>query len=134
MQINIEVPWKFISTLWASTFTTRLILSLMNMIKHSQFTESNNFVISLHLKKEVRNEGHFWHADKRQSFYKLVLSFLVEVATHVQNTQNRKLVIFLQYIKKIIVATALQFIVMQNIQIFYGVPVIFVAACWKCEL
>ena len=106
----------------------------MNMIKHSQFTESNNFVISLHLKKEVRNEDHFWHADKRQSFYKLVLSFLVEVATHVQNTQNRKLVIFLQYIKKIIVATALQFIVMQNIQIFYGVPVIFVVACWKCEL
>ena len=50
--------------------------------------------------KEVRNGGHFWHADKRQSFYKLVLSFLMEVARHVQNTQNRKLVIFLQYIKK----------------------------------
>ena len=30
----------------------------------------------------------------------LVLFFLVEVARHVQNTQNRKLVIFLQYIKK----------------------------------
>ena len=73
----------------------------MGMIKHSQITQSNKFAISLqYLKKDVRNGGHFWHADKRQSFYKLVLSFLMEVARHVQNTQNRKLVIFLQYIKK----------------------------------
>ena len=102
MLINIKVSLKFISTLWASKFPTRLISSLlMGMIKHSQITQSNKFAISLqYLKKEVRNGGHFWHADKRQSFYKLVLSFLMEVARHVQNTQNRKLVIFLQYIKK----------------------------------
>ena len=51
------------------------------MIKHSQITQSNKFAISLqYLKKDVRNGGHFWHADKRQSFYKLVLSFLKEVA------------------------------------------------------
>ena len=56
--------------------------------------------MSLHLKKEVRNGGYFWLAVKRQSFYKLVLSFLVEVARHIQNTQNRKLIIFLQCIKK----------------------------------
>ena len=31
---------------------------------------------------------------------KLVLSFLMEMARHIQNTQNRKLVVFLQYIKK----------------------------------
>ena len=98
MQINIKVSWKFISTLWTSTFPTRFILLLMNI---SNLTQSNKFAISLqHLKKEVRNEGHFWHADKRQSFYKLVLSFLVKVARHVQSTQDRKLVIFLQYIKK----------------------------------
>ena len=53
-----------------------------------------------HLKKVVRNGGQFLHADKRQSFYKLVLSFLVELARHIQNTQNRKLVKCLQYIKK----------------------------------
>ena len=48
----------------------------MGMIKHSQITQSNMFGISLqYLKKEVRNGGHFWHADKCQSFYKLVLSF-----------------------------------------------------------
>ena len=60
---------------------------------------SNKFAISLqYLKKEIRNGDYFWHADKRQSFYKLVLSFLMKVARHVQNTQNRKLVIFLKYI------------------------------------
>ena len=73
----------------------------MGMIKHSQITQSNKFAISLqYLKKEVPNGGHFRQADKRQSFYKLVLSFFMEMARHVQNTQNRKLAIFLQYIKK----------------------------------
>ena len=71
------------------------------MIKHSQITESNKFAIFLqYLKKEVRNGGHFWHADKCQSFCKLILSFLMEVARHVHYTQNRKLVVFLQYVKK----------------------------------
>ena len=102
MQINIKVSLKFISTLWASKFPTGLILSLlMGMIKHSQITRSNMFAVSLqYLNKEVRNGGHFLHADKRQNFCKLVLSFLMEVARHVQNTQNRKLVMFLQLIKK----------------------------------
>ena len=58
---------------------------------------SNKFAISLqYFKKEIRNGDHFWHADKLQSFYKLVLSFLMELARHIKNTQNRKLVIFLQ--------------------------------------
>ena len=92
---------------------------------------SNKCAISLqYLKKEIRNGDHFWHPDKRQSFYKLVLSFLMEVARHVQNTQNRKLVIFLQYIRKN-VATALCSIVMQNIQIFYRGPVMFVVTCFS---
>ena len=73
----------------------------MSMIKHSQITQSNKFAISLqYLKKDVGKGGHFWHVDKRQSFCKLVLSFWMEVAEHVRNTQNRKLVVFLQYIMK----------------------------------
>ena len=73
----------------------------MGMIKHSQITQNKMFAMSLqYLKEGVRNGGNFCHADKRQSFYKFVLSFLMEVARHAQNTQNRKLVIFLQYIKK----------------------------------
>ena len=75
-----------------------MILSLLlDMIKHSQSTQSNKFAISLqYLKKEVRKGVHFLHADEHQSFYKLGLLFLMEVARYVQSTQNRKLVIFLQ--------------------------------------
>ena len=63
----------------------KVILSLlMGMIKHSQSTQSNKFAISLqYLKKEVRDEVHFLHADKQQSFYKVALSFLMKVARHV---------------------------------------------------
>ena len=43
---------------------------------------------------------HFLHADKHQNFYKLVLSLLMKVTRHDQITQNRKLVIFPQYLKK----------------------------------
>ena len=43
---------------------------------------------------------HFLHADKHQSFYKLAFLLLMELARYVQSTQNRKLVIFLQYFKK----------------------------------
>ena len=103
----------------------------MGMIKCFQITQSNKFAISFqYLKKEVRKGDHFRHAYKRQSFYKLILSFLMEVARHVQNTQNRKLVIFLQYIRKN-VATALCSIVMQNIQIFCWGPVMFVVTCFS---
>ena len=72
-----------------------VILSLLlDMIKHSQSTQSNKFVISLqYLEKEFRKGVNFLHADE-QSFYKLGLLFLMEVTRSVQSTQNRKLVIF----------------------------------------
>ena len=77
-------------------------------------TQSKKFAIFWqYLKNEVRNGGHFWHADKRRSFYKLVSSFLMEVARHVQSTQKRKLVVFLQCIKNC--CNCFVFIVMQNI-------------------
>ena len=59
------------------------------------------------------------HADEHQSFYKLGLLFLMEVARYVQSTQNRKLVIFLQRVLQLLLCS----IVMQNIQIFYRGPV-----------
>ena len=120
------------STVWGLKFPTRLILSLfMAMIKCFEITECSKFGISLQcLKKEDRNGDNFWHADKRQSFYKPVLSSLTEVARHVQNTKNRKLVIFFQYFRKN-VATVLCSIVMQNIQIFYRGPVMFVVTCFS---
>ena len=81
-------------------------------------------------KKEVRNGVHFSHADKHRKFYKLVLSILMEVARHVQNTQNKKLVKFLQYIKKKVLQLLFCSIVMQKIQILYRVPVMFVVTCF----
>ena len=53
-----------------------------------------------YLQKKVRGGVHFLHADEHQSFHKFVLSFLIEGARHVQSTQNRKLLIFLQYLEK----------------------------------
>ena len=78
-------------------------------------------------KKKLEMKLIFLHADKHQSFYKLALSFLIEVAGHVQSTQNRKLVIFLQYIKKKVSQLLLCSIVLQNIQTFDGGPVMFVS-------
>ena len=52
-------------------------------------------------------------------------------ARHVQNTQNKKLVIFLQYVKKKVLQMLLCSIVMQNIQIFYRGPVFLVVTCFK---
>ena len=46
------------------------------------------------------------HAGKHQSFYKLALSFLIEVSKYVQSTKNKKLVMFL---KKNIKKTAFVF-------------------------
>ena len=109
----------------------KVILSLMGIIKHSQSTQRSKFKISLqYLKKEVRDGIYFLHADKHQSFYKLALSFSIELPKHVQSTQNRKLVKFLKKnIKKKVLQLFWCSIVMQNIQIFYGGPVMFVVTC-----
>ena len=119
------------NTLGTKVFYKVILSLLIGMIQYSQSTQSNKFAISLqYLKKEVRNGVHFLHADKHQNFYKLALSFLMEVARHVQSTQNRKLVKFLQYIKKKVMQLLLYSTVIQNIQIFYEVPVMFVAICF----
>ena len=48
-----------------------ILLLFMDMIKHSQITQSKKFAISLkYLKKEVRNGVNFLHADKHQCFDK----------------------------------------------------------------
>ena len=102
----------------------KVILSLlMGMIKHSQNSQSNKqFAITFqYLKKEVRNGVRFLHADKHQHFCKFGLLFSVEVARHIQSTENRKLIMFLQYLKKNVLQLLLCSIVMQNIQIFCGV-------------
>ena len=72
---------------------------------------------------------HFLHADEHQSFYKLGLLFLMEVARYVQSTQKRKLVIFLQRVLQLLLCS----IVMQTIQIFYGDPAMFIVTCFLAQ-
>ena len=103
MQINIKVSYKLISNI----FGIKVSYKVMDMIiidgqdqafsKYSKQKVCNIFTIS---QKEARNGVHFLNEDKRQSFYMLVLLFLMEVVRHVQSTQNRKLVMFLQHIRK----------------------------------
>ena len=87
---------------------------LMGMVKHSQSSQNSKFAMSLqYLKKEVRDEVDFLHADKHQSFlqvdfnilgikvsYKVVLSLLMGRIKHSQSTQSNKFAMCLQYLKK----------------------------------
>ena len=57
----------------------------------------------------------------------------MEVARHVQSTQ-RKLAIFLQFIKKKVSQLLLCSIEMQNIHTFYGDPSMFVVTCFSVLL
>ena len=66
-----------------------------------------------YLRKEVRDEVDFLHADKHQSFlqvdfntlgikvfYKMILSLLTDMIYHSQSTQSNKFAISLQDLKK----------------------------------
>ena len=57
IQTSMKVSYKLI--LWF----------LMGMVKHSQSYQNSKFAMSLqYLKKEVRDEVDFLHADQHQSF------------------------------------------------------------------
>ena len=50
---------------------------LMGMVKHSQSFQKSKFAMSLqYLKKEVKDEVDFLHADKHQSFLKVYFNTL----------------------------------------------------------
>ena len=66
-------------------------------------------------------------------YIKLALTFFMEVARHVQSNQ-KKLVIFLHFIKKKVSQMLLCSFVMQNIRMFYGVSDMFVVTCFSVLL
>ena len=131
LQITVKVSSRLISTLWAQKMPTQwyyhyrwIWSSILKVFK----------VISLQYlynisKKEVRKGLHVFHADEHQSFYKLGLLFLMEAARYVKSTQNRKLLIFLQRVLQLLLCS----IVMQNIQIFYGGPAMFIVTCFLAQ-
>ena len=88
----------------------------MDMVKHCQSTGNNKCAItSQYLEKKVRDGVHFLHANKNQSFHKLAIPFLMKATGNAQSNQKRKMVIFLQYIKKKLLQLFLSSIVIQNI-------------------
>ena len=49
----------------------------MGMVKHSQSSQNSKLAISLHyIKKDVKDEIDFLHADKHQSFLKVYFNTL----------------------------------------------------------
>ena len=92
----------------------------MGMVKYFQSSQNSKFALYLqYLEKEVRDEIHFLHADKRKSFlqvdfnilrikvfYKVILSLLMGMIKHSQVTQSNKLAIALQYLKNEIIHKA----------------------------
>ena len=81
-------------------------------MKHLQSYQNIKFAMSLlYLKKEVRDEVNFLHVSKHQNFlqvdfnnlsikvfYKVILSFLMDMIKYSQSTQSNKLAIVLQYL------------------------------------
>ena len=65
----------------------------MGMVKHSQILKIASLQCLYNIFKKKLDEIDFLHADRHQSFYKLALFSSMEVAGHVQSTQNRKLLL-----------------------------------------
>ena len=53
-----------------------------------------------YLKKEVSNEVDFLHADKHESLLQIDTMILIGIVKHSQSSQNSKVTMSLQYIKK----------------------------------
>ena len=87
MSINTKVFYKLTSTLWASKSLKGSPIIIDGHDQACSKSQSNKFCNIFTIShKEVTNGIHFLHAEKHQSFYKLALSFSMEVARHVQST------------------------------------------------
>ena len=73
------------------------------------------------------------HADKHQKFLQVGIAGFDRSGQICPSTKNRKLIISLQYIKKIVSQLLLYSIVMQNIQPFYGGSAMFIVSCFFAQ-
>ena len=65
------------------------------------YPKKNKFAVYLqYLKKEVSNEIGFLHAGKHESSLQIDTMTLIGIVKHSQSSQNSKVTISLQYIKK----------------------------------
>ena len=137
MQINIKVFYKLISTLWASKFPTRWyyhycwtwsdILNKLRVRVFNTFTISQKRSYEWSLFLTCRYTSKFLQVGNFvfDGSAHILPTFYFYYFPHVQSNQNRKLVIFLQYILKVL-QLLLCSIVMQNIQVLYGAPIVFI--------
>ena len=132
----------------------RLLLSFQVCVaRHAQITQNNKFAVSLqYLKKELSHDVDFVHADKHESLLQIDSMIWMGMVKHSQSSKNSKFAMSLQYVRqqwadrfkipksgclqyfcnilRIIIATALYSVVMQNIQIIYRGPVMLVVTCY----
>ena len=72
----------------------------MFVARHGQITQNSKFAISLqYLKKEVRDEVDFLHADKHECFLEIDSMIFNDMVKHSRSSQNSKFPMSLQYLK-----------------------------------
>ena len=98
----------------------KLILSFSVCVaSHPQITQNNKFAISLqYLKKEVRGEVDFLHAEKYESLLEIDAMIFVGLVKHSQSSQNSKFAISLSNISKKEVIDHLYFFDLKMLFIF----------------
>ena len=70
------------------------------MARHAQSTPQKLIVSLQYLQENVQDGADFFLLIIVKRFLKVILSFLMCVARHVQITQNKKFAISLQYLKR----------------------------------
>ena len=92
MQINMKVFYKLIVSLWVWVTMPKVpkLTSLQYLCNISRKTRTMKLIFCLQMNVK--------------SFFKLILSFQMCVVSHAQITQSNNFVIFLQYLKKEVIA------------------------------
>ena len=67
------------------------------MVRHAQITQSKKFTLSLQCLMKELSEIYFLHADKHESLLQIDSRILIGMVKH---SQNSKLAMFSQYLKK----------------------------------
>ena len=89
MQINIEVFYKFMLSLW------------MCIIKYAQSTQNKKFAYLCNFPRQLwRTKFIFCLQIPLEVFYKLIISFWLCIVSHARSTLNDKFAISLQCLKE----------------------------------
>ena len=88
LQININVFYKFIVSLWVCK------------VRHTQSTQNNKFAISFQcLLENVKDKVDFLHAEVHEGFL-LINTVLIGMVKHSKSSRNSRFAMSLQYLKK----------------------------------